>query len=405
VVSVPNLQDIGFDGAIMHNRITIPRRTYINAEVKADLEDRGCPPRVVIVAPRIQHLVGGQEVQADLLLRLWRNDPAIQVSYVGTNLALPQWLERIPYLRTLVRFPLYLARLHARLRRADVAHIFSAAFSSFLIATVPAFCVARISGAKVVVNYRSGLARRHLSASWIARSILRRVDKVLVPSAYLIEVFREFQITAQAIPNLIDPMIFSFRAREPLRPFLLCTRNLEPCYGIDSVLRAFAEIQKVFPEARLCIVGVGSQKSALHRLIAELNLTGVEMAGRVNRENIGRFYDNADILVNASRIDNMPVSILEAFASGLPVVTTNAGGIPHMVRHEQTGLVSNPEDWKQLAANVIRLLRDPSLVRRLTGNAHRQSFTYHWSTVRQQWLSLYEEICHEIDHPEEPSPN
>jgi glycosyltransferase involved in cell wall biosynthesis len=357
------------------------------------------PLRVVIVAPRIQQLVGGQEVQADLLLRLWHGDPALRVSYVGTNLALPRWLERIPYLRTMVRFPMYLAELLVGLRVADVTHIFSAASSSFLISTVPAFCVSRMLGKKVIVNYRSGLAKRHLSASWIARSLLRRADRVLVPSAYLVDVFREFHVVAHAIPNLVDLPLFSYRAREPLRPFLLCSRNLEPFYGVDLVLRAFAEVQKEFPEARLWVLGEGSHENAIRRLIEELGLEGVEMTGRVTRENIGYFYDNADILVNASRVDNMPVSILEAFASGLPVVTSDAGGIPYIVRHEQTGLVNTTEDWRQLAANVIRLLQDSTLVRRLTENAYRQSFAYHWGTVRDLWLRLYQDL----DHPDKPS--
>ncbi|PWT91127.1 MAG: hypothetical protein C5B55_08615 [Blastocatellia bacterium] len=363
-----------------------------SAGEKTGPEDRGRPPRVVIIAPRIQHLIGGQEVQADLLLRLWRDDPALHISYVATNLQLPRWLEGIPYLRTMVRFPIYLAELLAGLREADVAHIFSAAFSSFLIATVPAFCVSRVLGKKVLVNYRSGLARQHLRASWIARNILQKADRVLVPSAYLVEVFREFRVTAQAIPNLVDPTLFSYRVREPLRPFLLCSRNLEPCYGIDLVLRAFVDVQKAFPEARLWILGEGSQENVVRRLIAELSLTGVEMAGRVRREDVGRFYDRADILVNASRVDNMPVTILEAFASGLPVVTTDAGGIPYIVRHEQTGLVSNVEDWRQLAANVIRLLQDSTLVRRLTEKAYQQSFTYGWGTVRQNWFRVYREL-------------
>jgi glycosyltransferase involved in cell wall biosynthesis len=169
---------------------------------------------------------------------------------------------------------------------------------------------------------------------------------------------------------------------------------LEPRYGIDLVLRAFAEVQKVFLEARLWVVGEGPQQNTIRRLISELLLTGVEMPGRVTRENIGRFYDQADIFVNASRVDNMPVSIMEAFASGLPVVTTDSGGIPYMVQHEQTGLINNTEDWRQLAANVIRLLQDSRLARRLAENAYRQSLTYHWGTVRQQWLHLYRELDH-----------
>jgi glycosyltransferase involved in cell wall biosynthesis len=347
---------------------------------------------VAIVAPLIRDKIGGHEVEADLLLRLWRDDPALHISHIPTNLALPQWLERVPYLRTMARFPIYLATLLAGLREADVAHIFSAAFWSFLIAAAPAIWVSRIFGKKILVHYHSGLAQRHLSASWMARTILRRADKLVVPSPYLVEVFREHGLAAQAIPNLVDLTLFSYRARNPLRPLLLCSRNLESCYGIDLVLRAFAEVQRPFPNARLWILGEGSQENAIRRLIAELNLTGVEVPGSVSRENIGRFYDQADILINASRVDNMPVSILEAFAAGLPVVTTDAGGIPYIVRHEQTGLLSATEDSKQLAANVIRLLDDSALARRLAENAHEQSHTYHWSTVREHWLRVYREL-------------
>lgn len=351
------------------------------------------PVRVVIVAPRIQHLIGGQEVQADLLLRLWRDDPDVHASYLASNPELPQWLESIRYLRTLARFPLYLARLIEGLRHADVVHIFSTSFSGFLISVVPAFCVARVLGKKVLINYRSGLAQSHLNASSLTRNILRKADKVLVPSLYLVEVFREFQIAAQAIPNVVDTKLFDYRPRSPLRPLLLCSRNLEECYGIDLVLQAFAEVQKVFPEAQLYLLGEGSEENVFRRLIADLNLKNVEMPGRVPREHIREFYNKADILINASRVDNMPVSILEAFASGLPVVSSNAGGIPAIVRHEETGLLSDTEDWAQLAANVIRLLQDPVLAQRLTENAGRQSRAYHWDAVRGQWVRVYRELC------------
>src|SRR5262249_18467966 len=161
------------------------------------------------------------------------------------------------------------------LRRVDIAHVFSASFSSFLIATAPAYFVSRILGKKVIINYRSGLAQKHMQASSFARGILQKADRVVVPSNYLVNVFSESQIAAQAIRNVIDMTRFSYRARDPLCPLLLCSRNLEPCYGIDVVLRAFAEIQRLFPEARLCILGEGSQKNAVQQLISELKLREV----------------------------------------------------------------------------------------------------------------------------------
>ena len=88
----------------------------------------------------------------------------------------------------------------------------------------------------------------------------------------------------------------------------------------------------------------------------------------------------------------MPVSILEAFASGTPVVTTAAEGMRFLVEHERTGLLSEPGDAKALAQNVIRLLRDPKLAAELTSNAHEQLSKYCWSAVREQWLDVYQSL-------------
>ena len=85
----------------------------------------------------------------------------------------------------------------------------------------------------------------------------------------------------------------------------------------------------------------------------------------------------------------MPVSILEAFASGTPVVSTTPEGIRYIVKHEQTGLLTEPGDAAGLAQNVIRLLRDPVLASHIALNAHEQSRQYSWTAVREQWLGIY----------------
>jgi glycosyltransferase involved in cell wall biosynthesis len=120
-----------------------------------------------------------------------------------------------------------------------------------------------------------------------------------------------------------------------------------------------------------------------------LNLTRVNFTGVVSHREIGKFYNQADIFINASWLDNMPVSVIEAFAAGTPVVTTSPECMPYLVRHERTGLLSPIGDEKALAANVIRLLRDPALAARLRENAHRESQNYTWEAVRGQWLNAY----------------
>src|ERR1700751_6111642 len=284
--------------------------------------------RVAFVAPSPRY-VGGQSVQADLLMKNWRNDPDIVPTFVPVDPRFPlgfRWAERLPGVRTVLREPLYFWKLWRSLKDVDVAHIFSASYTSFLLAPLPASLVARLRGKKVLINYHSGEAQDHLRGSRIARRVLRRADRLVVPSGYLEKVFREFGLEAQAIPNIIDLAQFHYRARSPLRPHLVCTRGFHPYYGIDVVVRAFAEVRQSYPDAQLDLVGGGPLEGSIRDLVAQLKLTNVNFKGVASRTEIGRFYDQADIFVNASNLDNMPVSILEAFASGTPVATTELEG-------------------------------------------------------------------------------
>jgi len=212
---------------------------------------------------------------------------------------------------------------------------------------------------------------------------------VVTPSGYLVDVFREFGLSADSVPNIVDLSQFSYRERSPLRPRLVCTRGFHAYYCIDVVVKAFAIVQKVFPEAQLDLVGGGSLEPEIRQLVADLKLSGVNFCGVVSRDEIGKSYDRADIFINASRLDNMPVSILEAFAAGTPVISTAPEGMRYLVDHGRTGLLSEVGDPDALAQNVIQVLRDPQLAAHLSSNAVAELSRYRWETVREQWLDLY----------------
>jgi glycosyltransferase involved in cell wall biosynthesis len=349
------------------------------------------PLRVTIVAASLRY-VGGQSVQADLLLRNWQRDSEVQAELIVIDPSFPRglkWVEKIPGVRTLVREPLYLLGLWMGLKQADIVHIFSASYWSFLLAPAPAWLVARLRKKKVLLHYHSGEARDHLRRFRSARPMIRRMDMLVVPSGYLVDVFSEFGIKAEVVHNLVELSQFSFRSRSPLRPHLVCTRGFHPYYRVDLVVRAFAEVQKVFPEARLDLAGGGPVEGQIRDLVHDLGVRGVRFLGVVSRAEIGRVYDEADIFVNASSLDNMPVSVLEAFASGTPVVSTAPEGMSYLVEHGRTGLLSPPGDAAQLAENILRLLSDGELSLRLAASAYQECGRYQWSVVREQWLNTY----------------
>jgi glycosyltransferase involved in cell wall biosynthesis len=351
--------------------------------------------RVALVAPTLR-FVGGQAVQADLFLRHWNNDPDVDARFIAVDPDFPaglRWAERVPFLRTVIREPIYALSLWRNLKGVDVAHIFSASYWSFLLAPAPAWLIARLRGTKTLINYRSGEARNHLQRFRSARPVLKSADRLVVPSEYLVDVFREFGLQAQVVPNIVDLEQFTFRTRKPLRPHLICTRGFHTYYCIDIVVRAFAQVQRAFPEARLDLVGKGPLEAQIRSLVDELQLSGVNFAGVASRQEIGRYYEQADIFINASRVDNMPVSVIEAFGAGTPVVTTAPESMRYLVEHERTGLLSAPGDVEALAQNVIRLLTDPELADRMARNAYEESRRFRWTAVREQWLEIYRSMA------------
>ena len=346
--------------------------------------------RLAVVAPTLG-ILGGQGVQARALLDGLRED-GYEATLVPIDAEWPAFLRRLRrlrYVRTAVNQMFYAASLR-RLRRADVVHVFSASYWSFLLAPLPAMAAARLFGKRVVLNYHSGEAEDHL-ARWgvLVHPGLWLAHEIVVPSEYLRLVFVSHGYPARVVRNTVDLSRFQYRERDPLRPRLLSTRNLEPHYRVDDTLEAFALLKARYPDATLVVAGYGSEETRLARLARSLGVDGVRFLGRVERQEMPRVYADADVFVNASTVDNQPLSVLEAFASGLPVVSTPTGDIGAMVRDGETGLLVPARDPAAIAKAVTVLLEDPDHARGLARHARLDVDDYTWPRVREQWARVY----------------
>jgi L-malate glycosyltransferase len=350
---------------------------------------------VAIVAPTLG-ILGGQAVQAQRLLAGWARDPEVHAWLVPIN-PTPPWplraLSRVKYARTVATELSYWPLLVRELRQADVVHVFSASYSSFLLAPLPAVTIARLLGRPVVLNYRSGEAPDHLRRSRLARFVIRACDRNAVPSRFLADVFAAYGIHARVVPNTVDLERFGFRLRKTLRPRVLSTRNLEPLYNVACTLDAFRLIQDRHPDASLTIVGDGSQRAGLEQRAKCLALRHVTFAGRLAPDAVPEAYASHDLYVQTPDIDNMPSSVIEAFASGTPVVATAVGGVPTILADGVHGLLAPPGDASSVASHALRLLEEPLLARRLALAARASCEPLRWSSVRGQWLDLYRELA------------
>lgn len=367
--------------------------TTIRQDVRESNADKKI--RVLLVAPA-RPLVGGQAVQAARLVENLGAEENLNIGFVPINPQLPSvlnQLQKIKYVRTVVTSLAYIFKLLTTVPKYDIVHIFSAGDSSFLIAPTPAVLIAKLFGKRTILNYRHGGAESHLQ-NWkhSAAPIIKLFDKIVVPSNFLVEVFSKFGFAAQSVFNFVDTNKYLFRERRLLRPIFLSNRNFDALYNVSCILRAFGLIQHKFPDARLIVAGDGEEKERLKNLAEELQLKNVECLGSVSPDEMPALYDRADIYLNSPNVDNMPTSLIEAFACGLPVVSTNAGGISLIVENNVTGILVEKNDHEAMARASIGLLENAEYAQKIITSAHAECAKYSWNSVREKWLELYRQL-------------
>lgn len=354
--------------------------------------DRYSGLRLTIVGP-LSPPSGGMANQCKQLLGLMEGEGA-RVELVRTNaLYRPAWIGRIPVLRAFARLLPYLLALWRAAGRSDVMHVLANSGWSWHLFAAPAIWIARLRGTPVVVNYRGGEAESFFAAAprFVHRT-LGSASALVVPSAFLQGRFRRFGFESRIVPNIINLQRFAGQrtARSGRGPHVVVTRNLEPIYDIPTVLTAFAQVLERIPAATLTIAGSGPERERLEGMVRDLGVSAaVTFAGRIDNEKIPALYASADLMLNPSTVDNMPISILEAFASGVPVVSTDVGGVPFIAEHGRTAVLIPARSPERMAAAMLDLLLDGDKAQRLAVAARQEVEQYAWPAIREKWLAAY----------------
>jgi glycosyltransferase involved in cell wall biosynthesis len=312
----------------------------------------------------------------------------------------PAWAGRLPVLRALFRLFPYLLELWRSAGRVRLFHVMANSGWSWHLFAAPAVLIGWLRGCPVIVNYRGGEADAFMAKSraWV-RPVLRLADAVVVPSGYLQWVFQKYEVDTVVVPNIVNlqrfapPPVYPVSGFSRQAPRLLVARNLEAIYDNATALRAFALVAAAYPRATLVIAGSGPLLGELKALAASLGVAAaVTFTGRVDNAAMPGLYQAADILLNPSTVDNMPNSILEALASGVPVVSTDVGGIPFLVEHGRTALLVQPGAPQAMADAVLHLLDDAALAARLRSAGLEYVRRYAWPEVRPRLLAAYRSV-------------
>ncbi|NOT49402.1 MAG: glycosyltransferase family 4 protein [Acidobacteria bacterium] len=226
--------------------------------------------------------------------------------------------------------------------------------------------------------------------SWTKR-VLDRADFLVAPSAFLAEKIGAFGYEITQIPNVINLDDYSFKERNCIEPRLIWMRSFHPIYNPEMAIRVLAELTPSFPRATLTMAGVDKGlEDRIKRMVKEAGLSdAIRFPGFLGPAEKACEFAAADIYLNTNRIDNMPVSVVEACAYGLPVVATRVGGLPYLIRHGENGFLVPNEDVAAMTEAVKELIENPDLTRSISLAARRLAERSAWKRVRDNWEELF----------------
>jgi glycosyltransferase involved in cell wall biosynthesis len=277
-----------------------------------------------------------------------------------------------------------------RLSFCDVAHITGASAGQILKDALPTLVLARFLGKRTVLHFVTPeietLLEKHRR---LLSPVLKLADVRVVGSRHLQKALTRVGLSASVLVAPVSPDGVTFRVRKRLQPKILVVTALEPDANVQAAVRAFRLVKQKYPRAELVVIGEGSQRHNLENLVNRAQIAGVEFRGKVAVAGVARVMDECDLFLHAPLADESPTALVKAFAAGLPVVTSDADGLLHMVRDRVNALIVPIGDHVGLSDAMLELVENEELCIKLSEQGRIEIEKYSWSRVRQDWVNLY----------------
>lgn len=287
--------------------------------------------------------------------------------------------------RLLIIFPLI-----RKAKQFDIVHIHGCSNLGFFPILVGVFVSKIVVKKKAIITYHGGgaelfLKRHHL----LVKRIMDKVDHVTVMSGFLQNVFSRFNIKTTILPNIIDVEVKDCQSVDFSSVRLISIRSLSKLYNIDDIIKAFEITKRTFKDAELTIVGNGPMSKKLKKHCEEYGLSRVKFIGKIPNDQIPSFLCESNILISVPSLDNQPLSVLEGFAAGIPVISSKVGGILDMINDGENGFLVDVHSPDQIADKIKWIIDNPDKTRKIVENARTKLDQYRWESVREKLLNIY----------------
>jgi len=273
-----------------------------------------------------------------------------------------------------------------------VVHVYGGL--SFLVEDA-ASLLGRLFGHSIIMVLHGGAMPEFMTRfpGWSAR-VLRRAHAIVAPSPFLAKAVGLRGFPCRVIPNVIDLRLYPFRHRRTLAPRLLWMRSFHDVYNPAMAIRVLERLRATHSGATLVMGGQDKgTEIETRRLARRLGLEdATRFPGFLDMEGKLREGESADIFINTSHVDNMPVAVVEAAAFGIPVVSTSVGGVMDLLTDRETALLVPDGDVDAMTGAIRLLLADQELAGRLSAGGRTLAERSGWDRVRPQWDEVFVKV-------------
>ena len=289
--------------------------------------------------------------------------------------------------------PLLYFRFVIAILHVDIVQVISASGLALWTKDLPALLLARLFRKVAIMEFVGGAAVDKIGDwGWLKRLPFYVAHTVVVPTEMFRNALKKANVRAKfvVIPHTVDVAAFgSTRLVKSDLPILLVAKALVPYAGHDLLIDVMERVQVHFPQAELWIAGDGPSREALEQRVKDKNISGIRFLGRVDYEDMSALMAQAKILVHATKYESFGISLVEAMASGLPVIAFAVGGIPDVVADNETGYLVPYGDTTMFADKIVALLKSPTMLDHMSTQARENSQRFSWHEISQHWYKLY----------------
>lgn len=273
--------------------------------------------------------------------------------------------------------------------RIDYIIIDTFSTSSFYFALIVSQLARCLKLKYIPILHGGNLPSRLDSSRYFSSLLFSNSYHNIAPSRYLAHEFQKRNYNTTLIPNVILIDNYNYKERIKIMPTLLYVRAFDKIYNPLMAIDVLLELKKSYPQTKLCMVGPDRDGTLVKvkKAVKKFSLEeSVEFTGLLKQKEWHKKSENFDIFLNTTNVDNTPVSVIEAMALGIPVVSTNVGGIPFLLEDGVDALLVEKGNVKQMSNALKKLIKGEYLD--ISKKARLKVESFAWSSVRSKWLSI-----------------